>query len=81
MAGSESAFVTFKGGFVAAWPVVERLLDLEARGCTFQLEDDGHFRVTPPTVLTPDDVAFLRERRDEARQVLAHCEQATDAVM
>lgn len=75
---SESpTLVTFRGGFVADWEVVLRLLDLEARGCSFQLEDGGRFRVVPPGRLTPDDVAFLRARRDEARQVLEH--QADDS--
>lgn len=73
-----STLVTFRGGFVADWTVVRRLLDLEARGCSFQLETHGGFRVVPPDRLTSDDVAFLRARRDEARQVLA-AYQANDA--
>lgn len=72
----ESALVTFRGGFVADWSIVRRLLDIEARGCLFQLEEGGRFRVVPPDRLTPSDVAFLRERRDEARRVLAY--QAED---
>jgi hypothetical protein len=66
------ALVTFRGGFVADWAVVRRLIDIEARGCSFRLEDGGRFRVLPPDRLTADDVAFLRARRDEARQVLEH---------
>ena len=72
-----SGLVTFRGGFVADWVVVARLLDLEARGCLFRLEAGGRFRVMPPDRLTPDDVAFLRARRDEARQVLEY--QADDS--
>lgn len=72
-----SGFVMFRGGFVADWTVVQRLLDIEARGCSFKLEDGGRFRVLPPDRLTPDDVAFLRARRDEARQVLEY--QADDS--
>ena len=72
-----SGLVTFRGGFVADWAVVARLLDLEARGCTFRLEDGGRFRVMPPDRLTADDAAFLRARRDEARQVLEY--QADDS--
>ena len=71
------ALVTFRGGFVADWAVVQRLLDIEARGCSFRLEDGGRFRVIPPDWLTPEDVAFLRARRDEARQVLEY--QADDS--
>ena len=66
------AFVTFRGGFVADETIVRRLWDLQARGCSFQLEGGGQFRVVPPDRLTVDDVAFLRQRRDEARQVIAY---------
>ena len=67
-----SDLVHFRGDFVASCAVVQRLLDLESRGCSFRLEDGGRFRVIPPDRLTPDDVAFLRARRDEARQVLEY---------
>ena len=66
------ALVTFRGGFVADGAIVRRLLDIEARGCSFQLEGGGRFRVVPADRLTPDDVAFLRKRRDEARRVLEY---------
>jgi hypothetical protein len=69
--------VTFRGGFVADFAIVRRLLDIEARGCWFRLEDGGRFRVLPYHLLTPDDVVFLRARRDEARQVLEY--QADDS--
>jgi hypothetical protein len=64
--------VTFRGGFAADWTVVERLLDLEARGVTFTLADAGRFRVTPVEWLTNTDRAFLRARRDEVRAVVAY---------
>jgi hypothetical protein len=67
-----SGLVTFRGGFVADGAVVGRLLDLEARGCSFRLETGGRFRVIRPDRLTPEDVAFLRARRDETRQVLEY---------
>jgi hypothetical protein len=69
--------VTFRGGFVADWVVVRRLLDIEARGCSFRLEEGGRFRVLPPDRLTPDDVSFLKARRNEARRVLEY--QADDS--
>jgi len=68
--------VTFKHGFIAAYPVVAKLLDLEARGATFELLADGRFRVNPGTVLTDDDRTFLREHRDEAKRVIEY--QADD---
>jgi hypothetical protein len=67
--------VTFRGGFVADWAIVSRLLDLEARGCTFSLQADGRFRVRPPEQLTTDDVAFLRGHRDAVRSVLEYMTQ------
>jgi hypothetical protein len=70
-----SELVTFRGGFVADLAVVVRILNLEARGATFTLINGGRFRVEPPVVLTADDCAFLRERRDEARSVLEYVEQ------
>jgi len=66
--------VTFRGGFVADWLLVSRLLDLEARGAQFQLESEGHFRVVPSSVLSPEDVTFLRLRRDQARAIIEYCE-------
>ena len=74
-----SALVTFRGGFVADSAIVQRLLDIEARGCSFRLEEGGRFRVVPADRLTPDDLAFLRERRDEARRVLEY--EADDSHM
>jgi hypothetical protein len=71
------ALVTYRDGFVADGAVVQRLIDIEARGCSFRLEAGGRFRVLPPDRLTADDVAFLRARRDEARQVLEY--QADDS--
>ena len=68
-----SVLVTLRGRFVAAVVVVHRLLDLEARGCHFELVDGGQkFRVGPVHRLTADDVTFLRAHRDEARAVIAY---------
>jgi hypothetical protein len=73
MACSEAPeLVTFRGGFIANWAVVYRLNDLQARGCIFVLEDAGRFRVIPPDRLTAEDVMFLRQHRDEARQIIAY---------
>lgn len=72
-----SELVTYRGGFVASWPVVARLLDLEARGARFVVLAGGRFRVEPADVLTPDDTQFLRLHRDDARRVLEY--QADDS--
>jgi hypothetical protein len=78
---ASSDLVTFRDGFVASWPTVQRLLDLEARGASFELLPDDRFRITPPSVLTPDDVAFLRANRGEARQVLVYIEHMGEVVL
>jgi hypothetical protein len=67
-----SEVVVFRGGLVASWTIVARLLELEARGCSFRLEPGGRFRVTPPDLLTADDRAFLRTHQAECRQVVAY---------
>lgn len=71
------ALVTFRGGFVADWTVVSRLLAIEIRGGRFELTSDGGFRVTPGSILTPEDIGLLRQHRDEARLVLEY--QADDS--
>jgi hypothetical protein len=38
-----ATLVTFRGGFVADWQLVERLLEIEARGALFALVDGGRF--------------------------------------
>lgn len=73
---SSDGLVTFRGGFVASWPVVARLLDLEVRGARFVLLAGGRFRVEPGTVVTDEDRAFLLAHRDEARSVIEY--QADD---
>jgi hypothetical protein len=66
------ALAVFRGAFVADWTVVQRLLDLEARGLTFELLADGRFRAVPGSALTADDRVFLRAHRDEAHAVITH---------
>lgn len=73
-----SDLVTFRGGFVADWLLVRCLLDIESRGATFVLLDGGRFRVEPASVLTPDDVAFLRAHRDAARACIAYVERIAE---
>ena len=72
MASSDPCLVTFRGGFVADVAIVSRLIDIEARGATFELLPEGRFKVVPPERLTGDDVAFLRTRRDEARAAIEY---------
>jgi hypothetical protein len=77
LASSEAlVLVTFRGGFVADWAVVRRLIELEARGARFELLADGRIRVAPPDLLDGDSRDFLRAHRDEARKILEY--QADD---
>jgi hypothetical protein len=73
----EPVFVTLSGGFVADWSVVCRLIALEARGARFAMTADGELQMTPESMLTANDVAFLRARTDEVRRVLEY--QADDS--
>lgn len=70
-----SDLVTFRGGFVASMAVVQRLIDLQERGCAFELQESGSFRVVPVSLLNEFDVRFLRDRQHEVRQVLEYEEQ------
>lgn len=70
-----SDLVTLKGGTVIPVAVAVRLIDLEFRGATFTLEGD-RFRVTPPTLLTADDVHFLRAHKLHVRDAIRYCDQA-----
>ena len=69
-----SDFVTFRGGFTVAWPIVEKILDLESRGARFYLADHGRFRVDPVNILTTSDVRFLQAHRDDTRRVVEYVE-------
>ena len=66
--------VTLKGGMVIPMVVIGRVIDLEFRGAHFSLEDGERFRVTPPAVLTADDVQFLRAHRTQVRDAIAYCD-------
>ena len=77
MPATSDALVTLTVGLVVSLPVLQMLWQLEARGARFELKPDGGFRVVPPSVLMPEDTAFLRAHRDEARAILAY--QADDS--
>jgi len=72
MTSSDRQFVTFTGGFVADWTVVQTLLELEAQGARFELVPPDRFRVIPGSLLTPEVRAFLQAHRDEAWAVLTY---------
>ena len=46
--------------------------DIEARGGTFVLVEDGKVRVEPPDRITPSEQVFLQAHRDEARRLVRY---------
>ena len=69
--------VTLRGGITVSWAVVLKLIEIEGRGCTFELRPDGGICVRPSGRITPSEIEFLRGNRDEARRILAY--QADDS--
>lgn len=69
--------ITLRGGITVSWAVVLKLLEIEGRGCTFELCPDGGICVRPSGRMTPSEIEFLREHRDEARRIVAY--EADDA--
>jgi hypothetical protein len=52
--------------------VFDRIMNLQGRGCTFELGDGGRFRVVLPDRLTADDISFLNAHRGEAHRLLEY---------
>jgi hypothetical protein len=73
-----SELVVFRHGVSVLAPVLLRVLDIEARGTSFEPLPNGGFRVMHPEVLTPEDYQFLRQWRDEARRALDACWTASE---
>ena len=69
--------VTLRGGLTADCRVVKKLLDIEARGCRFEVLPDGRIRVSPSGHLTADEIAVLRLHRDEVRRLIEVDAQST----
>jgi hypothetical protein len=69
--------VTLRGGVTVSSDVLVKLLDIEARCCTFKLLANGRICITPSGRLSPEEIDFLRRHRDEARRVLEY--QADDS--
>ena len=69
--------VTLSGGVTVSCAVLAKLLDIEARGCSFELLADGRICIRPAGRLQPEEIAFLKQHRDEARRILEY--QADDS--
>jgi hypothetical protein len=66
--------VMLKGGFVVSVEAIRLCLDLEARGCTSELDGVDGFAIGPKYLLTDDDRQQLRLHRDAVAAVLRYCE-------
>ena len=58
-----------RDGRVVSLRVLQRLGDIEARGASFVVVDNG-FDVEPDSTLTPRDRAFLLKHLDEAIRIV-----------
>lgn len=61
--------VILRGGVSVMANAIKLAWDLEARGATFLLDPDGALRVGPPDILTPADIAAIRENKYELARV------------
>ena len=64
-----NGMVTMRDGRVVSLRVLQRLGDIEARGASFVVVDNG-FDVEPDSTLTPRDRAFLLKHLDEAIRIV-----------
>lgn len=74
---SATAVVTLRGGVTVNLAVLLKLLEIEARGCRFEVLPDQRICVRPPGQLTVAEIEFLKEHRDEARRIVEY--QADDS--
>jgi len=72
-----TAVVTLRGGVTVNLAVLLTLLEIEARGCTFEVLPDRRICVRPSGRLTVAEIEFLKEHRDEARRIVEY--QADDS--
>jgi hypothetical protein len=70
---SEPGLITLKGGLVTSIEVLRLLWALEDRGFHLQPEGD-RLRVQPSQALSPEDVAAIREHRDELLALVRYSE-------
>ena len=61
--------VTMRDGRVVSLQVLRRLWEIEARGGSFVVVDNG-FDVEPDSTLTPRDRAFILKHLDEAIRIV-----------
>jgi hypothetical protein len=65
--------VTLTGGLAVPLPALQLLWDLEARGFTLLVDDDGLI-VRPRARITPADDRAIRQHRDELIALVRYCD-------
>jgi hypothetical protein len=66
--------VVLRGGVSVLAESLKLAWDLEAKGATFRLDPDGALRVGPPDILTPTDIAAIRENKFELARITKYCD-------
>ncbi len=69
--GPEVDCVTLRGGVTVTRAALHLALDLEIRGVVLRLED-GRLLARPRDLLTADDLAALKEHRDDIKRIVAY---------
>jgi hypothetical protein len=72
MNGSE--LVTLKGGVAVPLPALRLAWTLEAKGCRFNLADDGVLLVGPGDLLTPEDREAIAAWKTDLLTIVAYVE-------
>jgi hypothetical protein len=65
-------FVHLSGGVTVPLVVFQRLIEIEARGGSFEALDDGRLLVRPRGVATADDKKFLQAHRADAVRAIKY---------
>jgi hypothetical protein len=72
MSSQKPTLVTFRGGFVADWRVVEKVIQLEAKDARFTVLHGDRIQIEPAGLLDPDTRVFPAAHRAEAIAVLRY---------
>ena len=76
-ASAANGMVTMRDGRVVSLQVLQRLWEIEARGASFVMVDNG-FDVEPDSTLTATDRAFILRHLDEAIKII-ELQEAADS--
>jgi hypothetical protein len=71
----DAVLVPLRDGPAVPAGVIRWLLRAEDRGLVFRAEPDGRLHVGPREVVTPDDLAFVKARRDVVLACVAYIDR------